>query len=259
MQADVNFSLQGSEAHGKVRARKTALVALLALVSNPLVLAQTSQSEANPVAPPGASIEAKEFSRKGASGKDLVVKHHLFVKGAPDGVLLQEIQWPVNADNASGALAGISIGKDGILTCAGRTPLRCGDPKNPDDPVDFIVTPRKGEPTRLIFVSDAFKIGIVIVADPIQAADKGCTLNIVRLTSRFELGFVSGSGYAPNADIHYRFTSETTSDHVIKSDGNGEIRFSVIPFPGKKQSGVAHLKITEPACSPEVQYDWGVI
>ena len=84
--------------------------------------------------PSGMSIEAKEISRKGKSGKDLVVQYHIFVKGTLPDTLFQWIQWPVNADKPSAALAGISVGKDGILMCAGRAPEQCGDPKKPDDP-----------------------------------------------------------------------------------------------------------------------------
>ena len=52
--------------------------------------------------------------------------------------------------------------------CAGRTPEQCGDPKKPDDPIEFIITPKKGEPTRLAFIAQNFKIGTVIVADPMS-------------------------------------------------------------------------------------------
>lgn len=209
--------------------------------------------------PSGMSIEAKEISRKGTSGKDLVVQYHIFVRGVPPNTLFQEIQWPVNADKASAALAGISLGKDGILMCAGRAPDQCGDAKKPDDPVEFITMPRKGEPTRLAFIAPEVKIGTVIVADPIEASDRGCTLNAVRLTPKFELAFISGSGYLPNSDVHYKVTSEMTGEHVIKADDNGTIRVSVIPYPGKKSKGTATVKITEPKCSPEISYEWGTI
>jgi hypothetical protein len=58
--------------------------------------------------PPGMSIEAKEISRKGKSGDNLVVQYHIFVKGAPSDTLFQEIQWPVTADKPSAALEGIN-------------------------------------------------------------------------------------------------------------------------------------------------------
>ena len=208
--------------------------------------------------PAGMSIEAKEISRKGKSGNDLNVQYHIFVKGAPADLLFQEIQWPVNADKPSAALAGISIGKDGILS-AGRTPDQCGDAKKPDDPIEFITMSRKGEPTRLAFISPTVKIGIVIVPDPIVANDKGCTLSAVRLTPKFDLAFLSGSGYPPNTDVHYRVSSETSSDFEIKSDSSGTIRVSVIPNPGKKSKGTVTVKIAEAKCSPEVSYEWGAI
>lgn len=209
--------------------------------------------------PSGMSIEAREISRKGKSGNDLNVQYHIFVKGAPADALFQEIQWPVNADKPSAALAGISIGKDGILMCAGRTPYQCGDAKKADDPIEFITMPRKGEPTRLAFISPTVKIGVVIVPDPIVANDKGCTLSAIRLTPKFDLAFLSGSGYPPNTDVHFRVSSEMTNDLVIKSDSSGTIRVSVIPYPGNKSKGKVTVKITEPKCSPDLTYEWGTI
>jgi hypothetical protein len=57
--------------------------------------------------PSGMSIEAKEVSRQGSSGNNLVVQYHIFVKGVPSGVLFQQISWPVNADKPSSPLEGI--------------------------------------------------------------------------------------------------------------------------------------------------------
>jgi hypothetical protein len=161
------------------------------------------------MAPPGTSIQAKEVSRRGNSGKDLVVKYHIFVTGVPPNILFKYIDWPVNAERPTVRLEGISVGKDGILMCAGRTAEQCGDPKKTDDPVDFVVTPLKGEPSRLALISPDVKIALAIVSDPVQASDKGCTLNAKRMTRAFDLAFVSGSGYPPNSDIHYELVSET--------------------------------------------------
>jgi len=209
--------------------------------------------------PPGVSIEVKEFSRQGKSNQDLLVKYHIYLKGVPPDALFQWIQWPINADKPTSALSGISVGKDGILVCAGRKEGQCGEPSNPDDPVDFIITPRKGEPSRIAFVNSDLKIGTVIVPDPVEAKDRGCTLSAVRLTSKFELAFVTGTGYPPNSEIHYQFKSDTTSDRVITSDQNGAIRVSLVPPHGKKSDGTATIKVTEPKCSPQISYEWGKI
>jgi hypothetical protein len=209
--------------------------------------------------PSGMSIEAKEVSRKGNSGKDLVVQYHIFATGVPPDTLFKFIDWPVNADKPSARLEGVSVGKDGILMCAGRTPEQCGDPKKPDDPIEFTFMPTKGEPSRLVFVSSNVRIGTVIVPDPIEAKDKACTLRAIRLTRTFDLAFLSGTGYPPNTDVHYTVSSEMTSNLVIKSDSNGTIRVSVVPYPGKKKQGTASVKITEAKCSPQVSWEWGPI
>lgn len=209
--------------------------------------------------PPGMSIEAREVSRKGSSGKDLVVQYHIFVKGVPTNTLFQALNWPPSAEKPSLVLQGISVGKDGILMCAGRSPEQCGDPKKPDDPIEFTVLPMKGEPSRFAFVSSDIRIGTVIVADPIKEKDKACTISLVRLTKRFELAFMSGSGFSPNTDVHYTFSSEMTSNRVIKSDSNGAIRVGLTPYPGNKKQGTAKVKINEAACSPEASWEWGPI
>jgi hypothetical protein len=161
--------------------------------------------------PAGTSIQAKEVSRRGKSGKDLIAQYHIFVTGLPANSLFKYVDWPVNAERPTARLEGISVGKDGILMCAGRTDEECGDPQKPDEPIEFTATPLKGEPTRIAFVSPDVKIGIVIVADPVDGSDKGCTLNAKRMTRLFDLAFLSGDGYAPNSDIHYKVSSEMTS------------------------------------------------
>lgn|ERR1700733_8909759 len=221
-------------------------------------LMQTEVAFENMV-PTGTSIEVKETSRHGTSSKDLVVTYRIYIKGSSPDTLFDWVQWPVNQQQPSTALSGISVGKDGLLICAGRKPTQCGDPAKPDDPIDFTSTPRKGEPVRFAFLSQALKIGTVIIPDPIAASDRGCTLSAVRLTPKFELAFLSGTGYPPNTDIHYQFISERTSDRTIKSNENGVIRVSQIPFAGNKSKGIATFKVISPQCSPEVSYEWGTI
>jgi hypothetical protein len=207
--------------------------------------------------PTGMSIEAKEVSRKGRSGKDLVVQYHIFVKGVPPDTLFQALNWPPNAEKPSLVLRGISVGKDGILMCAGRNPEQCGDPQKPNDPIEFTVLPLKGEPSRFAFVSSDIRIGTVIVADPIEATDKACTISLVRLTKYFDLASMSGSGFPPNTDIHYSIFSETNSTFVIKADSNGKIRVGLVPSHEKKKHGTATVKINEAACSPQASWEWG--
>ena len=187
------------------------------------------------------------------------MQYHIFITGVPASTLFKHVDWAVNAERPTSRLEGISVGKGGILTCAGRTDEQCGDPKKPDDPIEFTFTPLKGEPTRVAFISPDVKIGTVIVADPVEISDRGCTLTAKRMNRAFTLAFLSGTGYAPNSDIHFKVFSETTTDFVVKSDSGGTIRASVVPFPGKKKEGTARVKIMEPNCAPEVAWNWGPI
>lgn|SRR6266567_1347629 len=56
-----------------------------------------------------------------------------------------------------------------------------------DDPIEFVTMPRKGEPTRLAFIAPKFRVGAVIVPDPIEAKDQGCTRLRVSTEHRYLL------------------------------------------------------------------------
>jgi hypothetical protein len=66
---------------------------------------------------PGASIRAKEIGRQGS-----VVRYDLYVSGLPNTELYTVITWPVGQAKPSPLMEGVTIGKDGLLICAGRTP-----------------------------------------------------------------------------------------------------------------------------------------
>jgi hypothetical protein len=168
-----------------------------------------------------------------------------------------ESQLAVGKDEPTPELEGISVGKKGLLICAGRNMLQCGDAQRPDDPIEFTVKPLKGEPFRFAFVSGDSKtrVGVMIVPDPVESRNKGCTLSAVRLNANFQLAFISGEGYPPDTDIHYRFSSETQSEKVIRSDAKGAIRMAM--FANGKKAGQAKFEVLETSCAPKLSYEWG--
>ncbi len=209
--------------------------------------------------PPGWSITAKEVSAGRGPQGSRIVQFHIFVKGATSGALFEQKVLPVGEDKSTSVMQGISVGKGGILMCAGRVSLQCGDPSNPDDPIEFTVSPIKGEPFRFLFESDGGTIGIVVVPDPVASKNNNCTLSAVRLTAGFELALITGAGFPPNTDIHYTAAPGPTVVQAIRSNDMGVFRFSLIPradHPGQK-NGTMNLKVIETYCSPEVSYEWG--
>jgi len=140
----------------------------------------------------GASIRVKEVGRQGS-----LVQYHLYVSGLPSNVLYTAVSWPVTQEKPSPIVEGVSLGKDGIVMCAGRTPEQCGDSSKKDDPIEFAFNAVKGEPYRVALVAGNDKAAVVIVPDPIVAKDKGCTLRVERLLPHFELSTLRAAGFLP--------------------------------------------------------------
>jgi hypothetical protein len=181
----------------------------------------------------GASIQVKEVGRQGS-----LVQYHLYVSGLPSSELYTAVSWPVTQAKPSPVMEGVSLGKDGIVLCAGRTPEQCGDSSKKDDPIEFTFNAAKGEPYRLALVAGNDKVAVVIVPDPIMAKDRNCTLSVERLLPHFELAYFTGGGFPPNSDVSFD----------VQSDGEKH------PANAKADS---EIKATGTACSPSIKFEWG--
>ena len=201
----------------------------------------------------GVSIRAKEVERR-----EGFVKYYLLVSGLPTDGLYSVMSWPVVQQKPATIMQGVSIGKDGMLICAGRTPEQCGDPSAKDDPIDFAFSPAKGEPYRLAVVSGEHRAAIVIVPDPITGKDRDCSLSVERLLPHFELAYFKGSGFPPNEDV--RFEGESYGEkHPIttKADSDGNLQFAIMPGVSGHQKGTTTVKGIGMKCSPSLKFEWG--
>jgi hypothetical protein len=201
----------------------------------------------------GASIEAKQVARRGSW-----VQYHLYVTGLPSDQLYAVVTWPVRQREPSTQIEGVSLGKDGLVMCAGRTPEQCGDPSTKDDPIDFTFNPAKGEPYRLAVVSGENRAAIVIVPDPITASDKNCTLGVVRLLPGFETAYFTGSGFVPDADITFEGESyDETHPIKTRTDHDGHLRFALMPFVAGHKKGTTTVHSVGTGCSLKISFQWG--
>ena len=202
---------------------------------------------------PGASIRVKEIQRQGS-----LVKYNLYVSGLPSDELYTALSWPVTQAKPSPLIEGVSLGKDGIVMCAGRKPEQCGDSSNKDDPMDFAFDAAKGEPYRIAVVSGDNRAAVVIVPDPITAKDKGCLLSVERLLPRFELAYFTGTGFSPNSDASFEGQSYDEKHPVkTKTDGEGNLQFALLPFVSGHQKGTTTVKGVGMNCSPSIKFEWG--
>jgi hypothetical protein len=202
---------------------------------------------------PGASVKVKEVARQGS-----VVQYHLYVSGLPSDKLYTAVSWPVTQAKPSPVMEGVSLGKDGIVMCAGRIPEQCGDSSKKDDPIEFTFSAAKGEPYRLALVAGDDKVAVVIVPDPIMAKDKGCTLSVERLLPHFEVTYIAGSGFPPNSDVSFDMESYGER-HLVstKTDSEGNLQFALLPFVSGHHKGTTAIKGAGTTCSPSIKFEWG--
>lgn len=199
------------------------------------------------------SIEAKEVARQGS-----LVQYHIFVSGLPTDINYTVLQWPVTQRAPLPAMEGVSVGKNGIVMCAGRTQEQCGNPAKPDDPIEFTFNPVKGEPFRIGLFSGDNRATIVIVPDPISGKDKGCTLSVERLLPHFELAYFSGSGFPPDTEINFDSHSyDEKHPLTTKTDSSGNLQFAVMPAVAGHKKGTTAIKAVGTACSPSLKFEWG--
>ncbi len=232
--------------YGQTDVEKRALEASQALVNGHIAWRTKLSS-------PGASIQAKEIARA-----ESLVKYNLYVSGLPTDRLYTLMTWPVGQPKPSPLMQGLSIGKNGIVICAGRAPEQCCDPSQKDDPADLVFNPAKGEPYRLALVAGEDRVAIVIVPDPITGKDKGCALSVERLLPHFELAYVTGSGFPANSDAS--FDSQSYGEkHSLKTkvDSQGNLQFAVMPGVLGKQEGTTTVQGVGMRCSPSIKFDWG--
>jgi hypothetical protein len=202
---------------------------------------------------PGAFVQAREVEREGT-----VVKYALQVIGLPTDEVYTVMSWPVGQAQPSPLMEGVSIGKNGTVMCAGRMPEQCGDASKKDDPVDFAFNPAKGEPYRIALIAAEYRVTVVIVPDPITATDKGCTLSVERLMPKFELAYVTGSGFPPNTEASFDSESHGERRQIKeKVDSEGNLDFAMLPFVSGHKNGTTTIKGVGMKCSPAVKFDWG--
>jgi hypothetical protein len=208
---------------------------------------------------PGVSVEIKEVDRS-TDGGQLKVQYHVFVKGAPKDQTYALSAWPINAAGPAPQMEGLSILADGVVACAGRLPGQCGQKEQPDDPVEFTFMPGKAEVFRLLLISadGKWKIFFAMVPDPIIKTDGACSVEVIRLTPKFELTLVRGKGFQPGEEITFASKSYDESHVVkVKAGSDGEYQSAVLPYVKKHANGMTALQLKGASCAPELSFGWG--
>jgi len=208
---------------------------------------------------PGVNVEVREVARTNDGGR-LIVQYHVFVTGAPKDQTYGLATWPINSAGPAEQMKGLSIGADGIVMCAGRTPDQCGDPNKKDDPVEFAFSPVRGEVIRLGLVSADGKLKVLfaVVPDPIVSTSKNCSLEVLRVLPKFEATLVRAKGFQPNEELVFASKSyDESHENKVKADSNGGYATALLPFVKNHQDGVTNLQLKGASCVAEISFSWG--
>jgi hypothetical protein len=124
----------------------------------------------------------------------------------------------------------------------------------------LVFYPLDGEIYRLALVSQdqKAKVFFAVIPAPVQATDKGCTLEVVSLRLKNELVLIRGKGFQPNESVVFQSKSyEQTQERPDKVDANGEYQLPMKPFVDGKDRGTTEVKLQGAKCAPALTFKWG--
>jgi len=225
--------------------------------------------------PKGISVTVKESLRRGTPGKDLVVGYSIWIHGLPADTDLRQLQWPVDKAKPLAGFSGMTLNADEQLICAGRKPEECHQGTHLDAPMLFAIkNPLAGEPFRMIFVAGDLRIPVSVEPNPVEGEDGGCKLSVVRLSAKFEVARIEGSGFPPNSDVHVIGTGDEDATEVTVKDQAASVAkepgvtvhanargvlqaMTTLNETALKPSGEKTVSVTGDGCKPKVHYVWG--
>jgi len=207
---------------------------------------------------PGASADVTEIYRKPGQGQTLVA-YHVSVHGLPSDKIYILAKTEIVTGKVTPVLQGVTLGKDGLLICAGRENT-CGDAEKPDDPIDLVLPAQKGEGHHLAVISEdgQSKAFFMITPFPDIATDHGCTLELRRLMPQAALVYAKASGFSPGETVKLESASEIEShDGAVRADSDGTWDSAFLPAVKGMQSGKFRVTARGKSCAPSATMDWG--
>jgi hypothetical protein len=207
----------------------------------------------------GAKAEVLLIKKgQGADGKPLV-QYHLKVTGAPHNKLYSLIAWPITRAEPATMMEGLAIATDGTVGCPPNSTLSCSKYfKGAELRLNY--TPGIGEIFRHALVSQDHqnRIFFSIVPAPMIEKDKACSMEVIRLSPRFELAVIRGKGFAAGEQIAFHTQSyQDVHDSQPKADANGEFWAVITPFVKGRTLGTTEVSARGGSCAPVLSFEWG--
>jgi len=206
----------------------------------------------------GAKVEVQLLKKDQVDGKP-VVQYHIKVSGVPRNKLYNLMAWPVTLPTPMKMMEGLAIAADGTVGCPPDSNKSCAQRMKGAE-LKLTYSPGIGEIFRHALVSEdrQSRIFFTIVPAPMVENDKSCSVELVRLSPRFELALIRGKGFAPGELINFHTQSyQEAHDSQPKVDAHGEFWAVLTPFVKGRTMGMTEVMVKSKACAPVLSFEWG--
>jgi hypothetical protein len=206
----------------------------------------------------GAKVEVQQIKKAQAEGKP-VMQYRLKVSGAPKNKLYTLMAWPITIPRPATMMDGLAIAADGTVGCPPNSTRSCSQHMKGAE-LKLTYSPGIGEIYRHALISEDHnsRIFFSIVPAPMIEQDKACSLEIVRLSPRFELALIRGKGFTPSEQIAFHTQSyQEMHDSQPRVNPQGEFWATLTPFVKGRTMGTTQVVVKSKSCAPALSFEWG--
>jgi hypothetical protein len=206
----------------------------------------------------GTKVDVQLIKKDQVEGKP-VMQYHLKVSGAPKNKLYSLMAWPITIPQPATMMDGLAIAADGTVGCPPNSTRSCAQRMKGGE-LKLTYTPGIGEIYRHALISEDHnsRIFFSIVPAPMVEQDKACSLEIVRLSPRFELALIRGKGFTPGEQITFHTQSyQEVHDSQPKVNPQGEFWATLSPWVKGRTMGTTQVAAKSKSCAPGLSFEWG--
>ncbi|HEY7404787.1 MAG TPA: hypothetical protein VIB39_14785 [Candidatus Angelobacter sp.] len=208
---------------------------------------------------PGAKADVLLIKKEQSANGQPLVQYRLKITGAPHNKLYSLVAWPITTALPGTIMEGLAIAADGTVGCPPDSTRSCAQ-RFKGAELRLTYTPGIGEIFRHALVSEDHQTRIFfsIVPAPMIEKDKACSLEVIRLSPRFELAVIRGKGFTPGELLAFHTQSyQEAHDSQPKVDGNGEFWAMLTPFVRSRTMGTTQVTVRGQSCAPALSFEWG--
>ncbi|MBZ5489942.1 MAG: hypothetical protein LAO76_03305 [Acidobacteriia bacterium] len=207
---------------------------------------------------PGAKVDVLLIKKDQVNDRP-VMQYHVKVTGAPKNKFYTLMSWPITLAAPVIMVNGLVIAADGTVGCPPDSTKSCAQSMKGAE-LKLTYTPGIGEIYRHALVSEdhTTRIFFSIVPAPMVEHDKGCSLEIVRLSPRFQLALIRGKGFTPGEQISFHTQSyQEAHDSQTRVNPQGEFWATLTPFVQARTMGTTQVVVKSKSCAPTLSFEWG--